>query len=363
MPRQTGFTPAATQTVVADTVFSGPMLNVPDFDPVDILPARAADRLRKLRQRAEDLHKIVPQFEQVDQINIERIKTERELKRLTDAASDGGFNLPATDARVIAATARQNKLTAEAARLTQLKQTRSATWQTTAQVLRAVEEWLRGKPSGTVEDFDGPAPPLNRGETVLDGVERLRRRGRELQADLHRIQSAPFPSSEAKRRAREQVEILAQRGTASVSQLVEHADGKLQFQRELLKVSLHNIPQAPAAVGYAEIVDPVAVVAWLFRDALIKRLDAEIDSEADDKAALSPDDRQRKEAVVLSDLLAIERQEAEMVWRGQNEMLPVEHRADADPRAILGVQLVTITAAKVERPDTTWMHGATLVGR
>jgi Putative transposase of IS4/5 family (DUF4096) len=36
---------------------------------------------------------------------------------------------------------------------------------------------------------------LNKGETVLDGIERLRRRCRELKADLHRIASAPFPSS------------------------------------------------------------------------------------------------------------------------------------------------------------------------
>jgi hypothetical protein len=39
---------------------------------------------------------------------------------------------------------------------------------------------------------------------------------------------------------------------------------------------------------------------------LIKRLDAEIDVEADDKAALSHEARERQTAEVLSDLIAVD---------------------------------------------------------
>ena len=108
-----GFEPAPVETRFADAVFAGPQVSVEGFDPVDLLPERAADKLRALRQRAADLHMLVPQFEQVDQINTERIKCDRELKRLTAAASDNGFNLPPEDHRVITTQRRLNKLSDE----------------------------------------------------------------------------------------------------------------------------------------------------------------------------------------------------------------------------------------------------------
>jgi hypothetical protein len=43
-------------------------------------------------------------------------------------------------------------------------------------------------------------------------------------------------------------------------------------------------------LAFHEAVDVVGLVAWLHKDAQIKRLDAEIDSEADDGAALSHED-------------------------------------------------------------------------
>ena len=73
------------------------------------------------------------------------------------------------------------------------------------------------------------------------------------------------------------------------------------------------------------------------RDALIKQLDAEIDAEADDKAALSHEARQKAEAEVLADLLAVERTKAALVWQAQAQGLPVEHRSDINPVALLGL--------------------------
>jgi hypothetical protein len=84
-----------------------------------------------------------------------------------------------------------------------------------SQAKAAVESWLRdGKPSGVrLEDFEGPEPTLNKGENgILDAIENRRRRVRELRADLHRIESAPFPSSHAKAQMRAQIGQLAQAG-------------------------------------------------------------------------------------------------------------------------------------------------------
>ena len=52
--------------------------------------------------------------------------------------------------------------------------------------------------------------------------KRLRRRGRELRADAHRISSSCFPSSYCRQRMRAMVEQLAQQGAPDVSSLVEH---------------------------------------------------------------------------------------------------------------------------------------------
>ena len=68
--------------------------------------------------------------------------------------------------------------------------------------------------------------------------------------------------------------------------------------------------------------------AWLHRDALIAALDREIATEADDAASLAHEDRQKREAEVMGDLLDIERQEAAFVWKAMAHGLPVFHRND-----------------------------------
>jgi hypothetical protein len=297
-------------------------------------------------------------------LNLEKIKVERELQRLTARESDNGFGLALSDSRVLAAQRRADKLSAELARVTSLKAERTTSWQIASQVLRVVEQWLRdGKPRGTTLEAVETEPKLLKGETITDAITRLRKAVAELQAGLHRIRSAPLPASHAKRKARQQVAQLAERGGANVSALlVEQSDGKLQFQREMLRVQMHNIPKAPAAIGYGEVIDPVALAAWLDPQALLKKLDAEIDSKSDDKAALTPEARQQREAEVMADLLAAETEEAALVFQAQSRNLPVEHRADISPLAILGMQLVTAPRA-LPSPASDPMHAFDLVGR
>jgi DNA repair exonuclease SbcCD ATPase subunit len=190
MARQTGLVAAPTTTVVADqTLYGGtPQVNVQGFDVVDALPAAAADKLRALRQRADDLHMLVPEFDQVNELSIERIKADRDLKRLLASAQDGGFRLLDSDSRVKIAQKRLDKLTDDLARLRNLKETRTATWQVASRVLGNVEGWLKtGKPGNTsLVLFEEPEPKLAKGETLLDAIESRRRRVRELRADLAR---------------------------------------------------------------------------------------------------------------------------------------------------------------------------------
>jgi hypothetical protein len=127
-------------------------------------------------------------------------------------------------------------------------------------------------------------------------------------------------------------------------------------------VQLHNIPKAPAAIGYAEATDAPALLAWLFKDAMIARLDAMIDAEADDKGALSHTERELRTAETMGDLLAVEREESFWVWQTQAQGLPVEHRSDINPLALLGVRLITPPGASNGHASSP-EHAFGLVGR
>jgi hypothetical protein len=73
-----------------------------------------------------------------------------------------------------------------------------------------------------------------------------------------------------------------------------------------------------------------------------KRFDALIDAESDDKNALSHEERGKREAQVLSNLLAVEREEAALVWAALEQALPCEHRADCNAQAILQCRMITL---------------------
>jgi len=50
---------------------------------------------------------------------------------------------------------------------------------------------------------------------------------------------------------------------------------------------------------------------------IVRKLDAEIDAESDDKSTLTHEQREKAEAEVMGDLLDIERQEAALTWQAQ----------------------------------------------
>ncbi|WP_338833549.1 hypothetical protein [Bradyrhizobium septentrionale] len=345
-----GFTPAPTTTVTAQPPFSAGVHLQPQFDVIERLPPAAADKLRALRQRSDDQHAIIPAGEDVRLANMARVEAAAALSRLTNHPQEFGFNLKPDDPRVIAAQRHLDKMTADAKRLTELQESRVTAWRAASTALAACEDFLRhGAPGNCkLEAVEVEPPKLNKGETVIEAIERYRRRGRELRADQHRIRSAPYPSAYAKQRMRAQVEALAMQGAPSVSSLIE-LDGKIEFQTQRLTSEVHAERRS---LAFTDAPDATALVAWLHKDALIAALDREIASEADDKAALSHEARQKAEAETMADLLSVERDESWFVWQAQAQGLPIEHRADISPLAILQVQLITTPRADAS-PETS----------
>jgi hypothetical protein len=79
-----------------------------------------------------------------------------------------------------------------------------------------------------------------------------------------------------------------------------------------------------------------------------------------DASALTHEQRQQREAEAMADLIDIERQEAHWVFDAQAQNLPIEHRGDVDPVALLGLRLVT--APRADLPPTSPEHVITYVG-
>jgi hypothetical protein len=341
--------------------FSAPMSLVPSYDVIEVLPPGAADRLRALRQRFDDTNVIIPKHDVMHEASTARIMAEQRLQRLLAHPHENGFNLKPDDPRVIEQQRLVEKLSGELARLNELVETRSATWHAASHVRTACESWLKnGIPAGVMlQDIEVEPPKLAKGENGrLDAIEVRRRRVRELRADLHRIESAPFPSGYAKAQMRAQIEVLSQQGAVNVSRLVER-DGQIEWPTKMLRSDVRGGDHP--ALAFAETHDAVPLVVWLHRDLLIKRLDQEIDSEADDKSAMSHEARQKAAAEVMDDMLSVERDESALVWRAMDERLPIEHRADCAAQAILQVRLVTAPRANPS-PGTSPQHGITFAG-
>ena len=132
--------------------------------------------------------------------------------------------------------------------------------------MQAIEGWLKdGRPPGTVlQDYDGSEPKLLKNESILDAIERLRRRGRELKADLNRIRSAPYPSAHARAKIRQEVEALAQAAAPVVSDVIEH-DRKLVWHMQRLQGAIVNA-QVPS-IAVTEVPDVLGLFAFVHKTA------------------------------------------------------------------------------------------------
>jgi hypothetical protein len=321
-------------------------------DPLSILPERGQERLRALRLKVDDLRSLCPDFDDIRAASEAKLAAERNVKRLTDHRSVGGFELAPDDPRVEIAERELEKLADQSKRLLELQSLREAAWRIASQMLSRVQQWLfDGMPRNvTLEDHSGAEPRLLNGErNILEACEARRRRVRELKADLHRIESSCYPSAYCKQRMREMIERLAQTGTPDVSSLVEF-DREIGWRQARVTSLVHNAQ--PGAIAFAEIIDTASLIAWAFKDVLVKKLDAEIDTEKDDQAALSVEERQKRAAVVMGDLLATERQEAALIFKGWAEGISITAREDLDPVAVLNVELVVVTAPR-EASGTT----------
>jgi hypothetical protein len=167
-------------------------------------------------------------------------------------------------------------------------------------------------------------PTLRKGDTLPSAIEGRRRRIAELKADLGQVERAPWPSALTKARARNELEELAKRGRVDVFGLVERG---------------HAIvwPTLPKFDDKAPLLDTKALMAWALGPTLVSAVEREIDELSDDDKALTAEQRKQRTEEVRAEILAVEREEEELIELAEAQLLPVIRRTDADPRAVLGV--------------------------
>lgn len=306
------------------------------FDQVEVLPPIAAGKLRRLRDKPATSYAVL-------RVTMDRMAEARQ--QLQEAQVRVGFLRAPPSGRGIPEDAdhpsmnearkQRDDAQAELARLQPIHDAQASVWNIHGNLAREVEGWVSRR-AGKLVDHDFATPTLRKGEDLLAAIEARRRRGRELAADLHQVQSAPILSSVAKQRMRHQVCTIAERGEPAVGGLIE-------FGSEItFPTAMHRTVAQGEQLAYVgmELPDAMAFQFWLNKDAIIKKLEAAIDAESDDKAALSGEDRAKRIATITADMLANERDECALVWLAQEQGLPVEHRVDIDPLALLGVSEV-----------------------
>ncbi|MFA6265962.1 MAG: hypothetical protein WC670_09650 [Pseudolabrys sp.] len=173
-----------------------------------------------------------------------------------------------------------------------------------------------------------PAKP-RKGETPAAAMVRSQQKIEELRAEIERIGAAPIPSSLAKERARSAINELAERGRPNVIQLVAH-DARTVAWPQVDTGHVFEGELTPATVP-----DALAVLAWLNRDAMVGRLELDIDAVADDANAMTPQDRMAAVEALKTQVDVVEREEASFFDQAIIEGAAVTPRPDMSARILL----------------------------
>lgn len=188
-----------------------------------------------------------------------------------------------------------------------------------------------------LEPYAGDTKPGKKaGEEIVQAVDRVRKEIAGIQAELAAVKAAPHPAADVKRRVREEIDQLVQRGRPSVYEALEYGE-PVKFAECMQTFPLEGAAQGPTparihGLAGGMLPDALALVAWLHRDTLLAALEREIDEVADDKAALSDSDRTTKLAALRKTLLQLERSDCALIKLSHGALA---YRVDSDPRAVL----------------------------
>jgi hypothetical protein len=312
------------------------------FDPVE-LPPEAAEKLRQLRAANEDSNAVLRELNGRKNTAIEvRTGAEVRLKQLQQQlATLPGMGDRTEHPSVSQANAAVEAAAREIAQLdTRLAALRAQQWRG----LSGLEQWLIGLPAGPIEMHTEQVelPKLKPGG-IAAAIETARANIARITADIHETRSAPLPSIVVKQRARDELAALAEQGRVDVLPAIEagrplawptiETNAELRGQAVIAEGGI--APLAGFAVVNGSHVP--ALMAWLFHDALIEKLEQEIDELADDENALTAEERAQREAMLSAEGLRAERIEEALIMAAEAGGQQIMRRPHPDPRAVLAL--------------------------
>lgn len=174
-----------------------------------------------------------------------------------------------------------------------------------------------------VELEDAPRDKVQprKGESLSDAIKRVQQEIRDAQSDVRKLYQAGPRAADLKRAARAYVRGLAETGRPKITGTHEKFEIEFQTGQFTLAPNMR------------------AILAWLDPVALTKRLEDEIDAMPVPALALSSKEKNERLGVAKAKLLVLEREEEALIEAAYDDGQQIVRRYDADPAAILGVQI------------------------
>jgi hypothetical protein len=297
------------------------------------LSSKAMGKLLSIRQRAADAKAVQQRFGgDIEQLREDRGRIETQISSLNDRRNDDQ-----PDPRCAGLQTELDAIKREIMRLDALRAESGSTANELQQLSDVLVKYVGRISDGqAVSHKPTVEPNIIDGESLFDAVERRRRRVRELRSDLEQVRSLPYPSSEAKQLMRVQIARLAEKGEPNVFDLID-TRGEIVWPSETLQSMSEPSDGSGRHLILTSVPAFLPLMASIFQAELISFLDKKIDQHSDDSVALTAEQRATKSREILSDILAVEREEEELIEQIESGGATLVRRRDADPRAVLGL--------------------------
>jgi hypothetical protein len=272
------------------------------FEAREAAHAVAMVAMEKLKVLAKERDALVPQIGQLEDDNY------------------GQFQFGSNVKKIAALKTEIKKFDVEIAELQKKVHSKEDQFQKIAALADRALNWLKKL------DRDGFLQPCNVDVPKGSDISKLRHQIDEIAEDMRQVHNAPFSASLAKTVSREKIERMAAAGAPDVLHCIDTGEPfKFSFLGAADELSL-----AGADLRACQL-------AWLHKDEMIAKIEAEIDELADDVNALDPAEREAKLAALAAQKLKLERIECELIQTNLNQF---EYRADVSIEALLGVEVL-----------------------
>jgi hypothetical protein len=195
------------------------------------------------------------------------------------------------------------------------------------QLVVRIRTWVERLPPQMTFALVPPAEREPGDESARAAVERYRASIRNLRVEMEAVRKASLPEADIKNAVRAFIDKHAARGRPIIRVEGDKVDVLFENTKALVPGDRLN------ASASADLF------AWLFRDELVVAFNREVEA-LNVQNALTREERSARLAELRAALLEAERAEEAAITRAGEEGTIIARRTDADPRAVLGIQLV-----------------------